>query len=223
MVGLDVLVNVANVIYLFSYSVRDIFWLRILTVLGISFLMPYYYFQVAPLWTPIGWNTFFLCINLYWIARLLTERRPAPFTEEERHLYAIALQNLSERDAFKFLRMAERKTVPAGTVLVMQGNPVAELSLIVEGEVVVEEDGKRVDGLTKGNFVGAVALLSQNREFSAPVTVRVSTRTTLLTWSVSELTSAFSRNSNLQVAIEASLGMEIARWLQTTRQVMLRA
>ena len=129
MVGLDVLVNVANVIYLFSYSVRDIFWLRILTVLGISFLMPYYYLQSSPLWTPIGWNTFFLCINLYWIARLLAERRPAPFTEEERHLYAIALQNLTERDAFKFLRMAERKTVPEGTVLVTQGDPVADLSI----------------------------------------------------------------------------------------------
>lgn len=223
MVGLDVLVNVANVIYLCSYSVRDIFWLRILTVLGISFLMPYYYFQGSPLWTPIGWNTFFLCINLYWIARLLAERRPAPFTEEERHLYAIALPNLSERDAFKFLRMADRKTVSAGTVLVMQGKPVAELSLIVEGDVVVEEDAQRVDSLTEGNFVGAVALLAQNRPFSAPVTVRTSTSTTLLTWSVSELTSEFSRNSNLQVAIEASLGMEIARWLQTTRQVLLRA
>lgn len=91
MVGLDVLVNVANVIYLFSYSVRDIFWLRVLTVLGISFLMPYYYLQSSPLWAPIGWNTFFLCINFYWIARLLMERRPAPFTREERHLYAIAL------------------------------------------------------------------------------------------------------------------------------------
>jgi len=223
MVGLDVLVNVANVIYLFSYSVRDIFWLRILTVLGISFLMPYYYLQSSPLWTPIGWNTFFLCINLYWIARLLAERRPAPFTEEERHLYAIALQNLTERDAFKFLRMAERKTVPEGTVLVTQGDPVADLSLIVEGDVVVEEDGKRVDDLTEGNFVGAVALLAQKGKFSAPVTVRTSTRTTLLTWSVSELTSEFSRNANLQVAIEASLGMEVARWLQTTRQVLLRA
>ncbi|MEM8703980.1 MAG: cyclic nucleotide-binding domain-containing protein [Pseudomonadota bacterium] len=223
MVGLDVLVNVANVIYLCSYSVRDIFWLRILTVLGISFLMPYYYFQGSPLWTPIGWNTFFLCINLYWIARLLAERRPAPFTEEERHLYAIALQNLSERDAFKFLRMADRKTVPAGTVLVMQGNLVADLSLIVEGEVLVEEDARQVDNLTEGNFVGAVALLAQKGQFSAPVTVRTSTPATLLTWSFAELTSEFSRNSNLQVAIEASLGMEVSRWLQTTRQVLLRA
>lgn len=223
MVSLVVLVNVANVIYLLSYSVRDIFWLRILTVLGISCLMPYYYFQSSPLWTPIGWNTFFLCINLYWIARLLAERRPAPFTEEERRLYAIALPNLSERDAFNFLRMAERKTIPAGTVLVSQGDPVSELSLIVDGEIVVEEDTRQVDSLGEGSFVGAIALLSQKSGFHAPVTVRTAAPTTLLTWSFTELTSAFSRSSDLQVAIEASLGMEVSRWLQTTRQMLLRA
>ena len=223
MAGLDVLVNVANVIYLLSYSVRDIFWLRILTVLGISLLMPYYYFQSSPLWAPIGWNTFFFCINLFWIARLLAERRPAPFTAEERHLYAIALQNLSERDAFKFLRMAERKSVPAGTVLVTQGSSVDELCLIVEGEAVVEEGSSRVDSLTEGNFVGAVALLSQKSDFSAPVTVSASTSTTMLTWSFEKLTAEFSRNSDLQIAIEASLGMEVSRWLQTTRQMLLRA
>ncbi|MET1413172.1 cyclic nucleotide-binding domain-containing protein [Roseibium sp. HPY-6] len=221
--GLDVLVNAANVIYLCSYSVRDIFRLRILTVLGISLLMPYYYFQPSPLWAPIGWNTFFLCINLYWITILLAERRPAPLTAEERRLYAIALQNLSERDAFKFLRKGQRKSVPAGTVLVMQGASVEELSLIVAGEVVVEQDGERVDGLREGNFVGAIALLSQRNDFTAPVTVRALAPTTLLTWSFAELTSEFSRNSALQVAIQASLGMEVSRWLQTTRHMLLRA
>lgn len=119
--------------------------------------------------------------------------------------------------------MAERKTVPAGTVLVMQGNTVEELSLIVEGEVVVEEDARRVDNLSEGNFVGAIALLSQNSKFSAPVAVRAADTTTLLTWNFAELTSEFSRNSDLQIAIEASLGMEVSRWLQTTRQMLLRA
>ena len=41
MLGLDVLVNVANVVYLFSYSVRDILWLRVLSVVGALLLLPY--------------------------------------------------------------------------------------------------------------------------------------------------------------------------------------
>ena len=52
MLGLDALVNVANVVYLFSYSVRDILYLRILTVFGAGLLLPYYYLQIEPLYAP---------------------------------------------------------------------------------------------------------------------------------------------------------------------------
>ncbi|MEM1129675.1 MAG: hypothetical protein AAGH83_04035, partial [Pseudomonadota bacterium] len=62
MIGIDVLVNAANVVYLLSYSVRDILWLRILTVLGGMLLIPYFYLQVVPLWVPISWNVFFILI-----------------------------------------------------------------------------------------------------------------------------------------------------------------
>jgi hypothetical protein len=42
MFKLDVWINVANLLYLFSYSVRDILWLRALTVIGALCLLPYY-------------------------------------------------------------------------------------------------------------------------------------------------------------------------------------
>ncbi len=65
MISLDVWINVANVLYLASYSVRDILWLRILSVTGGLCLLPYYYLQPAPLMTPIYWNILFLAINAY--------------------------------------------------------------------------------------------------------------------------------------------------------------
>ena len=42
---MDYLINIANVLYLFSYLVRDILWLRILTVIAASFLIPYFYLR----------------------------------------------------------------------------------------------------------------------------------------------------------------------------------
>ena len=86
-------------------SVRDILWLRILTVLGAPLLMPYYYLQDTPLWAPIGWNMVFVAINIDWIIRLALNRRPVPVTDDERPLYQIALRNFSQRDALKLLRM----------------------------------------------------------------------------------------------------------------------
>ena len=43
-------IHIANVLYLVSYLVRDILWLRWLTVIAICTLMPYFYFQAEPLW-----------------------------------------------------------------------------------------------------------------------------------------------------------------------------
>jgi len=222
MLGLDVLVSVANVIYLFSYSVRDILWLRILTVVGATLLMPYYYLQTVPLWAPIGWNMVFVAINIYWITRLVLERRPVPFSEDERRLYNLAFRNMKERDAFKLFCLGTWSSHPAGTILLTQGKVVDALWLIVDGEVCVEMDGTRVDSLREGRFLGGTAFLSRGMHFTAPVTVRTTEPTRIVAWQFAELQALFAKAIDLKVAIEASLGLEISHFLQTARAQMLQ-
>ncbi|CUK13162.1 bacteriocin-type transport-associated protein [Ruegeria denitrificans] len=220
MVGLDILVNVANIFYLISYSVRDIFWLRVLSVIGAMILLPYYYLQPAPLWAPIGWNLFFTGINIFWIVRLLLERRPVPFTDAERHLYEIALRNFSERDAYNLLRMGVAKSVPAGSSLLTQGSPVHSLSLIVDGEIDVEMNGNHVDTLGEGRFLGGTAFLSKDQGFAARVTVTARTPSRVIEWKLPDLTEELQKQPDLAISIEASLGLEISRFLQTARLQM---
>lgn len=221
MLSLDVLVNVANVIYLFSYSVREILWLRILTVVGSTMLLPYYYYQTAPLWAPMVWNVVFIAINIYWITKLLLDRRPVPFNDEERHLYQLALRNIGERDAFKLFRTGDWSSVSAETTLLAQGEKVKNLSLIVDGEVSVEMDGNLVDTLGEGRFLGGIAFLNKDMPFKAPVTVRATKPTRIIVWQFTELESQFEKDSDLEIAIEASLGLEISRFLQTARTQLL--
>ncbi|MES0825830.1 Crp/Fnr family transcriptional regulator [Ruegeria sp. SCP11] len=220
MVGLDLLVNTANVFYLISYSVRDIFWLRVLSVIGAAILLPYYYLQSTPLWAPIGWNLFFTGINIFWIVRLLLERRPVPFTDAERHLYEIALRNFSERDAYKLLKMGVTKDVPAGTQILTQGNHVDSLSLIMEGEVDVEMNGDSMDRLGEGRFLGGTAFLSKSQDFKAPVTVTALKPSRVIEWKMPHLTAELQQQPELAISIEASLGLEISRFLQTARLQM---
>jgi len=47
--GPDLWITGANLLYLASYSVRDILWLRILTIVAAVLLIPYYYLQAVPL------------------------------------------------------------------------------------------------------------------------------------------------------------------------------
>ena len=93
---MDVLVDVANVIFLLSYSVRDILWLRVLTVLATVVIIPYYYAsQAAPMMTPIWWNLGFVGLNVFWIGKIVRERRPVPLTDDERALHDRVFPTLS--------------------------------------------------------------------------------------------------------------------------------
>lgn len=66
---MDHLVNIANVLYLVSYYMKDIVWLRALTVAAAGLLIPYFWFRPEPLLAPVLWNLFFIALNLYWLAR----------------------------------------------------------------------------------------------------------------------------------------------------------
>ncbi|MCY6380522.1 cyclic nucleotide-binding domain-containing protein [Hoeflea prorocentri] len=209
--------SVANVVYLFSYSVRDILWLRILTVAGATLLMPYYYFQAAPLWAPIGWNIVFIAINIFWITKLALDRRPVPFTDEERRIYQLAFRNIREREAFRLFRTGTWSVVPTGTKLLSQGDAVEHLTVIVDGQVDVEMDGNVVDSLGKGRFLGGAAFLNRGKDYTAPVTVTAREENRVIAWRFAELEALFEKDLPLEVDIEASLGLELSRFLQTAR------
>ncbi|MEM9257676.1 MAG: cyclic nucleotide-binding domain-containing protein [Pseudomonadota bacterium] len=222
MLGLDTLLAIANVSYLVSYTMRDILWLRILTVLGIALLMPYYYLQPSALWGPIGWNLLFLSINLYWIVKLFLERRPVPFTEEQRRLYEATFRNLSEREALRLFQLGTWRTESAGTALITEGQVVDELTVIIRGNVAVTLDGERVDELGEGRILGATAFLMRDADFRAPVSVTTTESTRLVQWPASELEAALRKAADVDIAIEASLGREVSHFLSTARAHQLQ-
>lgn len=184
--------------------------------------MPYYYFQPEPLWAPISWNLVFIAINTFWITKLILDRRPVPFNDDERRLYHLAFRNMNERDAFKLFRMGAWSSQPPGTVLLTEGQPVKALSLIVDGEVSVEMDGMRMDTLGEGRFLGGIALLHRDADFMTPVSVRTTSPTRVIVWQFDELDADFAKDTELQVAMQASIGLEVARFLQTARTQLLQ-
>lgn len=74
---MDFLIHIANLLYLASYIMRDVVRLRVLTVVAASCLIPYFYLQPRPLTAAIGWNLFFIALNVGWIVRLVREKARA--------------------------------------------------------------------------------------------------------------------------------------------------
>jgi hypothetical protein len=63
--SLDYLIDVSSLLTVASFSVRGMLPLRALAVASQIIAIPYFMFQPTPLWTPAGWTSLFMAINLY--------------------------------------------------------------------------------------------------------------------------------------------------------------
>src|SRR5277367_1501538 len=124
-------IHIANAIYLCSYLVKDILWLRVLTVLAGLVLLGYYAWMPTPLWAGIAWNVVFAAINLRQIQLLLRERRPVVLQPDELLLYKLAFRRLTEREFAKLLAIGHWKEIPAGKRIVQRGEALHQLIVLV--------------------------------------------------------------------------------------------
>ena len=155
---MDAFIHTANVLFLLSYLVRDILWLRLLTIVAILTLIPYY--VANDLMPPIYWNAAFTAINLYQVYRLLLERRPVRLSVAQQRLYALGFDGLSPRDFLRLLERASWEEHEGGAVLVEQGRPLARLTVIAEGTARVVRNGEEVSELGAGQFVGEMSYVT---------------------------------------------------------------
>src|SRR4029077_11212336 len=151
-------ITIANLLYLASYSVHDILWLRILTVAAASLLIPYYALQPVPLIAAISWNVLFIAINVYWIVRLIIERRPVHFSPDEARLRALSFPSLTPREARNLYATGTWDDIEPGASVVRHDNSQGKFSVILRGVADVTHRGIKVAELGEGQFVGGIDL-----------------------------------------------------------------
>ena len=71
---MELLVNLANVLYVIAYFTMDMLRLRLLTVTAAICLAVYFYNQPVPMLNVVAWNVVFILLNLSQIARLTFRR-----------------------------------------------------------------------------------------------------------------------------------------------------
>lgn len=206
---MEYLIHVANVLYMFSYSVRDILWLRLLTVTAMISLLPFYY--VKDLNTAIYWNLLFLVINLYQLYKLLLERRPVQLTPEQQRLYKGAFRAMSPREFVRFLSLGDWHDVDEGARLVNQGTTLDVLTLIATGRLSVSVDDEPVTDLGPGQFVGEMCYLSGK---PASASVHASATSRCVRWKSDDLRTFLGDNPSVRSALQDIIGNDLASKLR---------
>lgn len=203
---MDIFVHTANVLYLASYSVRDILWLRVLTVVAGATLIPFYYLQPEPLMVPIYWNCLFLAVNLYQIYLLLLERRPVQLSEEEQRLYKMAFRSLTPREFVKLLSLASWKKASAGQTIITPGQALDELSVLVDGTAAVDVEGEEIAELAAGRFMGEMSYLTGDIPNAAVV---AKTDSRYVSWKQDALREFLENKLDLRAALQNIIGTDL--------------
>ncbi len=204
--------HIANILYLASYSVRDILWLRVLTVLAML-CMGGCYWMCGEL-SALGWQGIFLLINLVQIGLLIYERRPVSLTDTQRQLYEGPLASMTPRQVQRFTDKAEWCTFQPGEQLLAEDSHLQYLILILSGTAKVQAAGKVIARLEAGQFAGEMSFLTGNKTSAAVVAIDT---VLVAKWPEAYVTDLMRRDHELGTALQASLGTDLVKKLLRSR------
>lgn len=203
--------HVASVLTLLAYLVKEILWLRALTILAcIAGIIFNYFVAPTPLWPVINWNLVFIAINVVQIVIIFRERRGVRFTEEEKELYQTLFKNFAPFEFMKLLRLGEWKDATKGQFLAVEKQRLDNVVLIFNGLLAVEAAGKQIAQLTDGNMIGEMSFVNEG---VASASVRVIEPTRYLSWPKAELRHLLKRNPNMRFAMEHVFNADLVRKL----------
>ena len=191
----------------FSFLVKDILWLRFVSILASLFSVLYnFYIPDQPMWLAINWNIVFVLVNLYHIAVIIYEKRPIKMAPKDKELYEILFKDLSPVEYLKITKIANWKTFKSGETIIRQEHLVTDLVLIYNGTVDVVVGKKKVAELKDGQFVGEMSFLTEK---SATATCIVKHDTECLMWKQPEFKDLLKRNPSLYYTIQGLLSNQL--------------
>ena len=203
--------HLASILTLAAYLVRDILWLRVLTVVAcVAGIIFNYYVPATPLWPVIYWNLVFIAVNAVQIVIIMKERSGVHFTDEERELYETVFKNFAPFEFMKLLRLGKWLEAREGQLLTIEAKPLDHVMLIYKGLVSVETGGQEIGQMKGGELIGEVSYITEGK---ATATVRTLQPTRYLSWSKKDLRRLLSRNPSLRTAMESVFNRELSKKL----------
>ena len=194
----------------FSFLVKDILWLRLVSILASSFSVFYnWVIPIEPMWIAIHWNFVFIALNLYHIAVIIYEKRPIKMAPKDKELYETLFKDLSPVEYLKISKVAQWKTFKSGETIIRQEHLVPDLILIYNGTVDVVVENKKVAELKDGQFVGEMSFLTEK---TATATCIVKHNTECLVWKQPEFKELLKRNPSLYYTIQSLLSNQLVSY-----------
>ena len=204
---MDIWFHLANVLYVGSYLVTDILWLRALAVAGGLSSLTWTLTAPTPSSTLIGWTLVYNAINIVQIARLWRERRPVRLEAAAQVLYAAAFRTLTPREFQRLLTAGRWEEAPAKTVLIAEGTNPGRMLVLASGRAAVKARGREIATLAPGQFAGEMSYLTGARTTAAVEAVEP---VRFVSWATADLERFLGRHPEARAALQLVLGRDLA-------------
>ena len=199
----DQLVHVGYTLMLIALLARDILWLRGILVVSQSTLAYYAIYRGV---LPIAfWNVVFVCINTFWVIRILRERAAVVLPGELQPLHEKYFAALAPPEFLRLWSWGERRVL-AGTLLAREGQRPDALYFLLRGEVAILHGGNEVTHCAAGNFIGEMSLLTGE---AATADVRALGEVEVMRWPAEKLAQVRARSPGLWTKIQSVLGHDL--------------
>lgn len=212
--------HLSYVLIAVSYWLTDMFWLRLVAIVGLSLEIVYFLFSGGDLRTGIGWDLVFIAINAYQISRLVQDRLSLRLPKADRELLRGVLTGLDDAQIARLLIAGRFDDIAKGTTLAEENKPLDRLFFICAGHLKVTIAGREVAQLEKGNLVGEVAFLT-DKPATATVVVEDSVRA--LVFERAELNRFFRNEAEVAGLIYQLLGRELAYKIKVSNTLISEA
>ncbi|HEY2010807.1 MAG TPA: hypothetical protein VGH23_17600 [Rhizomicrobium sp.] len=213
--GLNGLVNLANLAFLLALSVRNVLWLRILSLASDVLVLPYYYFQHEPLWPPVFWGVAFIIVNCIQIVILALDRRPVILSNREQELYHVAFGSIDKRDFLKIASLARWLDVSPGETIVKKGHHISEAIVLISGETEAVLDGQPALPYRPGQLIGNVSAYSG---LVCPMDVVARSPTKIAIWDMEQIREFTAKRPDLRARLLQIMSADLAAKLQERLQ-----
>lgn len=209
--------HLSYILIAISYWLTDIFWLRVMAVVGLSLEILYFLMSGGDLRTGIGWDLVFILINLYQLFRLLQDRLSLRLPEKDRELLRRVFIGLDDAQIARLLGAGALCDLPAGTRLAEENEALERLYFLCAGRVGVTIGERAVSQLEAGNFVGEVAFLTE-RPATATVIAETDVRT--LAFERDKLKRFFQNETEVAGLIYQLIGRELAHKIKLSNTLL---
>jgi hypothetical protein len=199
------LLNAAYAVYTASALFKDILYLRV-TLLAATVLFMSYGIA-GPNWSVFFWSIPVGLLHIYGIWQLMKSRRGIDLDDEAEAIHTLMFAGLSRTSFNIFWHLGQERTI-TDQVLITKGEPVHELSLILDGELNVEVNESYSVRLSQYRIIGEISSFTGGL---GTATVSALGGVRLRSWNKKALQECGEKHPEIQVALLHAMGHEAAR------------